>query len=88
MPFTKRSPERDKKRFEVIRENIDLANKIFAKDSSTKPWLKPEGKELVEIARSKVPYSKTTAPQDIFGWLRRTWKLETNKICLYEDRYS
>ena len=80
MPFTKRSPKRDEKRFQVIRENIELANQVFKEDSKNKPWLKPEGRRLVEIARTTVPYAKTTAPQDIFGWLRRTWKLETNQL--------
>ena len=80
MGFTKRSPQRDDKRFEVIRTNIELANQVFSQDSKNKPWLKPEGRKLVDLAREQIPYSKTTTPQDIFMWLKRTWKLETNQI--------
>jgi len=63
MAFTKRSPERDDKRFKVIRESIVLANYVFSQDSKTKPWLKPEGRNLIEIARKEVPYSQKTTPR-------------------------
>ncbi len=69
-------------RIKFIKDNQTLCKKAFSfRDITHKHWKREHGRKLVNKARTKIGYSKSTISCDIFWSIKGLYQwMKTNKI--------